>query len=651
MLITLGALLLYTRSRVPLEYSSVAVLFVLVVAFELFPYRGPAAVSEPVRDVTREVAPAVTPEVAPDATPRGDSGDEERPPDGEETPADGPAAGATPDEPAAQDSGEVVLRGSDFLLGFGNEALVTICLLLVLAKGVEISGALRAAGRPLARVWLFNRRLALLVTLVVGAFVSAFANNTPVVVMMLPLLTGIAHRTGASPSGVLMPAGFATILGGMTTTIGTSTNLLVVSVSRQLGGPELAMFDFALPACIAAALGILYLWAVAPRLIPERVSPITDAAPRIFRSVIRLDADAQLVGRTLKDVIREVGEEVRIERVQRGAQLELARLPSLELRAGDLLHVRGSPDALKKLQNASVADFEESDVSRTPEQQLVEIVVTQSSPLHGRRLGELSATTHGKLRPVGLRRPARASASSLDAADDPTLRTGDLLLAQGRREDISELQEDPELLILDREIHVSRTAKAPLAIALLLGVVVAAASGIVSIMVSALCGAGIMLLGRCLSWDEAWRAIDMRLVLVIVTSLALGTSLSTTGAAEFLARAFVGAVEGLPPAVVISSLLLATALLTEVVTNNAVAVIATPIAIGVANQLGLAPTPFVLAVLFGANMSYLTPIGYQTNLLVLSAGGYRFSDFARAGIPLQALLWIVLSFALPMLYL
>jgi di/tricarboxylate transporter len=226
-----------------------------------------------------------------------------------------------------------------------------------------------------------------------------------------------------------------------------------------------------------------------------------------------------------------------------------------------------------------------------------------------------------------------------------------VLLVQGSKADLGALSNDATLLVLDRSIPIVRTAKAPLAVGIFLAVVLAAAFGVTSLMVSAMCGVGLMLVGRCLSWDESWRAIDTRLVLVIVASLALGTALSATGATDFLARSFSTGADGLPPAAVIFALLVVTALLTEVVTNNAIAVIATPIAISLSNQLDLPATPFVLAVLFGSNMSFLTPIGYQTNLLVLTAGGYKFSDFARAGLPLQILLALVLGLLLPALYL
>src|SRR5690606_18810761 len=225
LLVTFGALLLFTRERIPIEYSCIGILFVLVIGFEAYPYTSPS------------------------------------------------------------ERGSLQLRGTDLMRNFGNEALITICLLLIVAKGVEVSGALRPLGRGLARLWLYNRGLALLATLVAAAFISAFANNTPIIVMLLPILVGVAHRIGIAPSRMLMPVGFATIVGGMSTTIGTSTNLLVSSVSGQLRGPQFEIFDFVLPAGIAGAAGILYLWLIAPRLLPDRPSPLAGSAPRAFQSV------------------------------------------------------------------------------------------------------------------------------------------------------------------------------------------------------------------------------------------------------------------------------------------------------------------------------------------------------------------------------
>ena len=255
------------------------------------------------------------------------------------------------------------------------------------------------------------------------------------------------------------------------------------------------------------------------------------------------------------------------------------------------------------------------------------------------------------LNPIGWYRPGVHRGAALERLRDPRLRNGDVLLMQGPRQQVNELIDTPQILILARTIHIPRSGHARLALGTMFGVVLIAALGLLPILASALLGVGVMLAGRCLTWNEAWSAIDVRVVLVIVASLALGTALTVTGAAQELAVGLVSIIGNLPPPIILSGLLLITALLTEVVTNNAIAVIATPIAMSISAELGMPALPFVLAVLFGANMSFLTPIGYQTNLLVMGAGGYQFSDFLRAGLPLQLLLWLTLSFALWWLYL
>lgn len=585
--LTVGALLLFMSERLRLEHSCLAILFLLVLGFEVFPYE---------RDSER-------------------------------------------------------LGAADFLAGLGNEALITILLLLILAKGVEVSGALRPLARVLARLWFVSKSLALLATLIVVAALSAFVNNTPVVVMILPLLVGIAHRIGTPPSSMLMPVGFASILGGMSTTIGTSTNLLVVSVSADLGLARLAMFDFVLPAAIAAGVGIIYLWAVAPRLLPARQPPLTRATPRLFESIVNVGDDSPLAGKTLGEIRGLIKEDIRIRRVQRGEGFDMVRLPTLTVRSGDRLVVRGTAEAIKELQNLFGGGFEEGDLLRSPDQMLVEIVVTPESPLFRKKLSAARAMFLGSLIPVGMSRPGGKVIETLVESSDPTLTSGDVLLMQGKRQEIRKLQNQHRLLILARSVHVPRSAKAPLALSIMVGVVMVAALGWMPIIASALCGVGLMLLGRCMALEEAWSALDTKLILVIVTSLALGAALEHTGAAGFIAVHFVTLFRDLPPPIVLSAILLLTALLTEVVTNNAVAVISTPIAMVVARELGVSEVAFVLAVLFGANMSYMTPIGYQTNLLVFSAGGYKFSDFSRIGIPLQVILWLTLSILLPILYL
>ena len=338
----------------------------------------------------------------------------------------------------------------------------------------------------------------------------------------------------------------------------------------------------------------------------------------------------------------------RLERVQRGG-LELVRLPSLTLRPGDKLHVRGPVDAIKRIQDSAGGNFA-GEPRRGRDQRLVEIVVTRASPLAGKRLSELRGELLGDLQPVALQKPGPRDMIPIDEAGDPVLSVGDVLLMEGHVRDVQQLKDSHNVLLLDRSISVPRTAAAPYAVLILAGVVLTAALGILPILASALAGVVLMLATRCLHWDEAWGAIDTRLVLLIVTSLALGTMLSGTGATEWIAARFVNAAEGLSPAVILALFLLLLGLLNEFISNNAVAVIFTPIGIGIAEQLGVPAMPFVLAVLFGANVGFITPIGYQTNLIVFTAGGYKFTDFFRVGAPLLILMWLVLSASLSFLY-
>lgn len=543
------------------------------------------------------------------------------------------------------------IRATYFLAGFSNEALIAICALLVVARGVEISGALGVLGDLLTRLWVANRAVALLATLVLAAFLSAFINNTPIVIMLLPILVGVAHKARISPSKVLMPAGFATIVGGMTTTIGSSTNLLVVAVAADLGLPRMHMFDFFAPAALAAVAGLLYLWLVAPKLVPVRNAPMVEYSPRIFTTVLQVGETSAVAGKSFSAVRRMTGPGIRILHVIRGEGTELVRLPSLTIRPGDRLSVRGTPDAIKQAEALFGGNARQGGIHRMPDQKLVELVVTRESLLFEKRFSDLLQLFDGRLVPTGLYRPGRPAAMRLDEKADPKLAVGDIVLVQGDRTEIERLKEDRSILILDRTVRVPRTAHAGRAVLIAIGVVLLAATGVMPIVVSALLGVVVMMAIRCLGWHDVWSALDGRLILLIVTSLALGSALVVTGAADYIAAVLVSVVRDLPPPIILCSMLLLFSLLTEVVTNNSVAVLGTPIAISIAQDLGLPELPFVLSVLFGANMSFMTPIGYQTNLLVMAAGGYRFTDFFRAGMPLQLILWIALSASLSVWYL
>jgi di/tricarboxylate transporter len=546
-----------------------------------------------------------------------------------------------------------------FLLSFGNEALVTICALLVVGKGLEVTGALQPLANIMAAGWQDRPKLALLTTLVVGAVTSAFLNNTPIVVMLLPILVAVCLRSRIVPSGVLMPMGLATLIGGMATTIGTSTNLLVVQIAADQGLRKFEMFDFALPVIIAGVPGILFLWIVAPRLLPERKPPMSDIAPRVFKSLLYINADSYANGKTLTEVRAKTENRMRIDRVQRGENLFVARLPSVVLQEGDRLYVSDTADRLKEyekllgatLYNASDIDHPVSeDVPLASEgQQLAEAVITRGSPLHHRTLKVGQFSSRFGLVPLAIHR-ARPSADVVGELEATRLRAGDVILVQGSRDAIAELRASGSMLVLDGTTDLPHTERANRALGIMIGVVVLAAFGILPISISALIGVVAMLMSGCLRWRDVGAALNIPVIMIIVASLALGTSMEKTGGAEYIAELFVAATYTLPIPMVLSGLMLLMTVLTNVVSNNAAAVVGTPIAISVAYQLGVSPEPFVLAVIFGANMSFATPIGYQTNLLIMSAGGYRFSDFMRVGVPLTFIMWVAFSLTLPFLY-
>jgi len=596
LLLTAVALFLFTRDHIPLESSSLAVLIVLVVGFQLFPYAR----------------------------------------DGE------------------------TLRAADFFTGFGNEALIAICALMIVGKALETTGALQPLATVVGRAWQSRPVLALLVTLVAGAVLSAFMNNTPIVVLLMPILVGVSLRVKFPVSSVMLPMGYATIIGGMATTIGTSTNLLVVGIARDMGLREFGMFDFVLPVAIVGGAGILFLWIVAPRLLPDRVPPMQDTTPRIFTAQLHVKEGGFADGATLSEALAKTDNNMRVDKIQRSESLFLAKLPSVTLLPGDRLFVKDSPENLKHFERVlgatlyNISDSEHPVDEETPlsaeGQQLAEVVVTRGSPLHLRSLAAANFTSSYGLMPLAIHRARTPSSQVTGDLSAIRLRAGDVLLVQGSRDAIDNLKASGTMLVLDGTMDLPHTHKANRAFGVMGFVVLAAALGIMPISISAMIGVGLVLVLGCLTWRDAAESLSVQVIMIIVTSLALGKALTETGMADYLAMSFVGSVSALPVAAILAAFILIMTVLTNIVSNNAAAVIGTPIAVAIAQQLNVPPEPFVLAVLFGANMSYATPFGYQTNLLILSAGGYKFADFLRVGIPLTILMWVGFSLLLPVLY-
>jgi len=549
------------------------------------------------------------------------------------------------------------LEAVDFFSGFGHEALVAVCALMIAGNGLVRTGALEPLGRNLARLWKLSPALSMLLTLIVGAFLSAFVNNVPIVVLLLPILISVSLRTGASASGMLMPMGLATLVGGMSTSIGTSTNLLVVSVAADMGLRKIQMFDFFIPAAIVACIAIVYLWLIAPLLIPERQARLSDTSPRIFAAQLAILEESFAVDKTLAELIEKTGGMMEVSRIMRGSGTFIQPLPDAHIRAGDRLLVNDTPENLKEFESALGATLYVGDTAVDEDnplsdegQQIAEIIVVQGSPLQGMTLRQLNFADRYQLLVLAINRAGSTLETMREKIEQVRLRTGDILLVQGHNEKIAETKRAGELLVLDATADLPHTDKASTALIIMAGIIIVAAFGLAPIAISAVCGVFLMLMTRCLTWRDASMALSTPVILIVVASLALGSALLNTGGAEYLAQVFVSVTTGASPAFILSGLMLLMAILTNIVSNNAAAVIGTPIAISIAHQLQANPEPFVIAVLFGANMSYATPMAYKTNLLVMNAGGYTFMDFVRVGVPLTIIVWLGLSFLLPIIY-
>ncbi|MCB1581889.1 MAG: SLC13 family permease [Marinicella sp.] len=594
LILTLVALILFANDRIPLQTSSLFVLCVLILGFHVFPY---------------------------------------------------------------QQSDGSIFPIKTFFLGFGNEALIAVCALMVAGQALVRTGAMEPIGRYLAKLWKLSPSLSLLLTLITGAVLSAFVNNTPIVVLLLPVLISVSLRTGQSTSGTLMPMGLATLLGGMATTIGTSTNLLVVKVAEDLGVPEFGMFDFILPVTITGVVAILYLWLVVPKILPDRTPPLKDTSPRMFSAAIKINKGDFADGKTLAEIREKVDGKINIQRIVRGEGLSIATLPDVVIKAGDRLIVTDTADNLREYEIelggslfTGEHQVDESHPLSAGDQSIAELVITSGSLLDRVRVGDARLNSKYSLTLLAVHSQGKETTATTKGIDDLIFRPGDVLLVQGTHQAIQEVKKTGSLLVLDGGEELPHTKKAPFALAVMAAVVGFAAFNIVPISISAIIGCFVLIATGCLRWRDATHALSAQVIFIIVASLALGAALMSTGGAVYLANLFVVSTYGFPPGVVLGILMFSMAILTNVISNNAAAVIGTPIAVSIAQRLGMPVEPFVLAVLFGANLSYATPMAYQTNLLVMNAGGYKFIDFVKVGVPLTIITWAMLTGMLTWIY-
>ncbi len=560
-------------------------------------------------------------------------------------------------------TGENLLDARRLIAGLADPALISVLGLLVIGQGIVQTGALEDPARRLAALRRNRPVLAIALTLTVAACISAVMNNTPVVVIFIPLMTALAERVGRSVSSIMMPLSFACILGGMTTMIGSSTNLLVASAATQTGLDPIGFFDFTVPGLVLAAVGLGYVLFVVPRVLPDRASlaaSLVGPDGKQFITEIVITEDSPLIGERAVAGMFPGLRDITVRMIQRGEEAILPPFDDVDLRTGDEVVVAATRKALTEAYAGNpnlLASVDGSDdltstkgVDERLEGDLVlaEVVMAPASRMISRNLKQIIFHHRTGCIVLGIQRRSRMIRQTMT---EIRLEAGDVLLILGPRRNVEQLRGNPDVILLEWSARDMPAVEHARRAQIIFGtVIVAAASGMVPVVVAAVAGAAAMIAAGCLNIHQAQRAIDRRVILLIWAALAMGTALQTTGGADYLAHELVNALSGSPPAVILSAFFLLVALFTNVLSNNATAVLFTPIAAGIAHGLDVPPTAFVFAVVFAANCSFASPIGYQTNLLVMGPGHYRFSDFLRAGLPLVILLWIAYSLFAPWYY-
>ena len=549
-----------------------------------------------------------------------------------------------------------ILTAEEGLAGFSNEATITIAAMFIISAGLFNTGLVSYIGRKVVKLFHRNFVVAITATMIIVAVISAFINNTPVVAIFLPILLQVSVDTKISASKLLMPLSFASIFGGICTLIGTSTNIVVSSIVTKYDQPPIGMFEFTSIALLFLAAGIVYMLFIGIPIIPNRRTG-TDLTSSFglgeYLTEIILLGNARSVNKELRNapLITELGLDI-IE-IKRGEKRIFLPPSSEVLRENDVLRVKCNVEKIKELQERKGimlkpgAKWKDEDIV-ADDIMLVEAVIAPNSDLIGKTLKQVGFRYRYNATTLAIRHRGKFMHDNIAGTN---LLAGDALLIEVRKTNLDRLKESDDFVVVSEVSPPTfRKTKILWAIMIITGVVASATFGFLPISVSAIIGSVLLILTGCLSLEQAYKSIDWKIIVLLAGSLSLGLGLEKTGAAKLISSQVINLVGDFGPVAILSAVYLLTLVLTEAMSNNATAALLTPIAIVTANSLGVDPRPFIVTIAFAASLAFMSPVGYQTHLLIYNPGRYRYIDFVRSGGPLDFIFWIMATLLIPIFF-
>jgi len=550
-----------------------------------------------------------------------------------------------------------IITPAEAVAGFAHPAVITVGSMFLISKGMIRTGAVGFIGQKVIQMARGNFKLALLVILLTVAVASAFINNTPVVVLFIPVVMSMCCKFNLSPSKFLIPVSYASILAGTCTLIGTSTNIIVSDISAKHGYGAIGMFELSALGVPIAVLGIVFLMFAAPRFMPSLLNPtceIENSEHRRYLAELVIPHGSKLIGSEPRLVFAENYPDLEVIELIRYSHIFHPSRDAVAIAADDLLLVKGSANDLVEIIHHDDVELPlaEEGLSFDPgkkESFVVELIIPPQSSLLGQRLLESRLQRDPDIHIIAIKR------SGLHFTEkqirDVRLRVGDIVLIWCHGDKLDRMRDGVEFIIAEDVHHeIVQKRKAWKAGAIFSGLVVAASTGLADIMVCALTAVFLLIATGCLQMRDAYRSVQADVLLLIAGTLALGTAMEKTGTSQLYAEAYLKLFAGFSPGFVLAGFILLVSISTQILSNNATAVLLIPIAVSTALGLGVDPRPFIMAVCFGASACFATPVGYQTNLLVYGPGGYRFSDYLKLGIPLNLVVLILGSMLIPLIW-